>query len=172
MKTLAMALSLFWVTASGWAGDDFKEKMGALEEVEPEADKALVYILRPATMGMGIRIWTFAGQQPLIVTHGKQGGYVYLDPGSYLFWSRAENVNVMELELKAGEVYWIKQKVKMGFGKARTNLVLMSEAEGREALAKCTHVQLTDAGRARASEIAKEKWDVVQKKKSELNEED
>jgi len=39
--------------------------------------------------------------------------------------------------VEAGKTYYLQQKIKMGFMKARNKLVAISETEGKEALGKC-----------------------------------
>jgi hypothetical protein len=135
--------------------------------VRPEAlpDKASVYIVRPAKMGMAIRMWAFADDTVLGLTKGDTYAHAYLEPGEYTFWSRAENVSAVKHTVEAGKTYYFKQKVKMGGLKARVSVEFLSDAEGQEVLDECNSFsKLTDAGKARAAEIAGEKQDVADEK--------
>ena len=87
--------------------------------------------------------------------------------GTHVFWSKAENTSALELEVKAGETYYLKQHVKMGGMKARVKVELISEQEGQEAIAKSKYTQLTAEGQARAAEIAAEKYQVAVEKAAE-----
>ena len=162
-------LCLLFVSTFGLAGDpDYavREKGGPSFENQP--DKASVYIVRPANMGKAIRIWAFADESVIGLTKGNTYAHVYLDPGTYLFWSRAENVSAVELEVAAGQTYFIKHKVKIGGLKARVRTEIISEEEGRDALRKCEkYSTLTEAGKARGAEISAEKYAVAQEKASE-----
>lgn len=138
-------------------------KGGPTPEAQP--DKASVYIVRPANMGKAIRIWAFADETVLGLTKGNTYTHVYLDPGTYVFWSRAENVSAVEYAVVAGETYYFKQKVKMGGFKARVRAEFLSEDEGLEALKKCEkYSTLTEAGKARGGEIVAEKYATAKEK--------
>jgi len=143
-----------------------REKGGPTPEAQP--DKASVYIVRPANLGKAIRIWAFADETPLGVTKGNTFAHVYLDPGTYVFWSRAENVSAIEYSVEAGKTYYFKQKVKMGGLKARVGAEFLSEDDGLEDLEKCEmYYTLTDEGRTRGQEIAAEKYATAKEKAAE-----
>jgi hypothetical protein len=135
--------------------------------VRPEVlpDKASVYVVRPAKMGMAIRMWAFADDTVLGLTKGDTYAHAYLEPGEYTFWSRAENVSAVNQVVEAGKTYYLKQKVKMGGFKARVSVEMLSESEGLEVLEKCASFStLTEAGKVRAAEIAAEKGEIAEEK--------
>lgn len=117
---------------------------------EQRADKALVYILRPATMGFAIKMWAFADQEFLGVTKGKNYTYVYVAPGEHVFWSKAENVNAIKMRVDAGKTYYIQQHVRFGAWKASVELEILEEAEAKQLLDKCKYVTFTDRATAKA----------------------
>jgi hypothetical protein len=162
---LALLVVALLLSVSAFGGENYKVKRGEqIPDAEVEAGKALVYVIRPQFAGKAVRVWTFVDKDPVVVTHGKQGSYVYVDPGKHIIWSKAENVDASEMELEAGEAYYVQQKVKVGFNKARSKVIILSEAEGKELIKKCAWVELSDAGRNRGEEIVSKKWEVVQKK--------
>ena len=129
-----------------------------LGQVAP--DKALVYFLRPTSVGFAIKSWMFRDEQVLGVNRGSSYFFAYVEPGKHVFWSKSENVDALELEVEAGKTYYLQQHVRMGGLKARTKLEVLAEADGVERLAKCSkHGVLTDKGRARGAELAKEYQD-------------
>jgi hypothetical protein len=163
--SLLCALLMAAVLPAADKGGDYavREKGGPKPEAKP--DKASVYIVRPAKLGMAIRIWAFADDTLLGLTKGQTYTHVYLDPGTYVFWARAENVSAIEYTVDAGETYYFKQKVKMGGLKARVKAEFLSEDEGLAALKKCKkYSTLTEAGKARGEEIATEKYSTAQEK--------
>lgn len=98
------------------------------------ADKAMIYILRPTIIGYKIKsklavdgVWTG-------VNRGRTYFYFTLDPGEHYFCSESENQDYLALKVEAGKTYFLQQKVEAGVWKARTNLVVMSETEGRKKL--------------------------------------
>ena len=124
-----------------------------------------MYIVRPAKMGMAIRIWAFADEAVLGMTKGRTFTHAYVDPGTHIFWARAENVSAVEYTVEAGRTYYLKQKVKMGGFKARVRVEFLSDDEGLKALKKCgKHSTLTEAGKARGAEIVVEKYSTAKEK--------
>ncbi len=145
--------------------EDFAVREKAVVRPEVLPDKALIYIVRPTSAGTAIRMWAFAGDTVLGVTKGDTYASAYVEPGEHLFWSRAENVSALTATVEAGRTYYLKQNVRMGGLKARVKLEAIDETEGQEMLAKCGHHStLTEAGKARAAEIAAEKLAVAQEK--------
>jgi len=145
--------------------EDFAVREKAVVRPEIEADKALIYIVRPTSAGTAIRMWVFADDTVLGLTKGDTYASAYVEPGEHLFWSRAENVSALTATVEAGKTYYLKQNVRMGGLKARVKLEILDETEGHEMLAKCGHHStLTEAGRARAAEIAAEKLAVAKEK--------
>ncbi len=120
-------------------------------------DKALVYVVRPTSMGFAIKSFFLCDDEILGINRGSSYFFVQVDPGKHVFWSRSENVDAMELQVEGGHTYYIQQHVKMGGFRARTKLDLLDEATGKEALSDCKkHGTLTDQGRAKGREIARE----------------
>jgi hypothetical protein len=166
--TCAVCVVLMTSAVAIGGGDDYAVREKAVVRPEVLPDKASVYVLRPAKMGMAIRMWAFADDTVLGLTKGDTYAHAYLDPGSYTFWGRAENVSAIDQEVEAGKTYYLKQSVKMGGLKARVKVEFLDDAEGLKALEKCkSFSKLTDAGRARAAEIAAEKQDVADEKADE-----
>lgn len=147
------------------AEEDYAVRVPAGDKPEPVADKALVFVVRPANTGMAIRMWAFADDTVLGLTKGDTYTHAYLDPGMYTFWSRAENVSAVVHTVEAGKTYYLKQAVRIGGLKARVHVEFLSDEEGEYVLGRCDHQStLTEAGRARAAEIAAEKHDVAKDK--------
>jgi hypothetical protein len=115
---------------------DQKAKAMAVPE-----DKALVYVIRPTTYGFAVGMDVFCDNKKVGTTTGQRYLYMLLNPGRHQFMSKAENKSEQILNLKAGMTYYLEQQVKMGFLKARNNLVLLSAAEGREKLEKCNLIK-------------------------------
>ena len=104
---------------------------------EPPADKALIYVVRPTMGGNKVQTKLAADGQFKGINRGNNYFFFTLDPGMHYFCSQAENKSTLSLKVEAGKTYYLQQKIKMGFMKARNKLVAISEAEGKEALGKC-----------------------------------
>ncbi|MBN1822640.1 MAG: DUF2846 domain-containing protein [Prolixibacteraceae bacterium] len=108
-----------------------------MEKIEIPEGKALVYILRPAFLGKLIKIRVFDDNEHIGYTIGKTYIYAFLSPGSHTLISKAENTSKLQLEVEAGKVYYIEQKVSIGFIKARNRLILINENDGITLKEKC-----------------------------------
>lgn len=168
-RVLLSILIVVLAAPAALAGDeDFAVREKGGPKPEPKADQASVYVVRPANVGRAIRIWAFADEQSLGMTKSNTYTHHYLDPGTYIFWAKAENVSAEELTVEAGKTYFLKQKVKVGVLKARVKVEFLSEDEGWKALEECEkHSTLTDAGIARAEEIVSEDYAKAREKAAE-----
>ncbi len=106
----------------------------------PKTDQALVYILRPATT-WPTKIWAFAGERFLGVTTSDTYTFAYISPGEHVFWSKAENVNAIRMNVEAGKIYYIQQHVQPG---------VLDEARAKELFKQCKYVTPTEQGAAQA----------------------
>jgi len=107
------------------------------KNLTPVEGKAIVYILRPSSMGTLIKIKIECNDRRIGSTKGKQYIYTMLDPGRHTFVSKSENRASLDVTLEAGKIYYIRQLVKMGALYARTGLELMDESNGKKALYSC-----------------------------------
>lgn len=108
---------------------------------EPPSGKALVYVIRPTIMGNKVQTKLGVDGQWVGVNRGNNYFFVTLEPGEHYFCSQAENRSALALKVEAGKTYYLQQKIRMGFMKARTKLTVLDEAEGKTGLAKC-HLSL------------------------------
>lgn len=140
MRTLTMStsiLSLFLLLSgptSAFAKGDAKETTYIIKHKTKQMgqalpDKALVYILRPAFVGLAIKMWAFVDDRFIGVTKGKNYTYALVTPGEHVFWSKAENVNAVKLNVEGGKTYYLQQKIQPGGLKARVKFLLIEEAK-------------------------------------------
>jgi len=104
---------------------------------EPPADKALIYVLRPTMSGNKVQTKLGVDGKWMGVNRGDNYFFFTLEPGEHYFCSLAENKSVLALKVEAGKTYYLQQKIRFGWMKARNQLVLLDEAEGKAGLAKC-----------------------------------
>lgn len=93
------------------------------QKLEPAPEgKAVVYFVRPSSLGFAINFSYFDSAQLV----GKFNGPKYIryecEPGTHLFWAKSENRDFLEAEVEAGRIYFIEAVVKMGAVKAAVNL--------------------------------------------------
>lgn len=100
-------------------------------------EKARIYVLRPVSIGGMVPMEVQDGEIVVGET-GPRGALCWeRDPGPADITSHAENVDFLRIETEKGMVYYLLQKVKMGFFVARTKLELLMKDEGPETLQKC-----------------------------------
>lgn len=94
------------------------------QSVEPApADKAVVYFVRPNTMGALIN-FTFYDGDALIARFNGGKYYRYeCAPGTHVFWAKSENRSYVEADLAAGQIYVIEAMPLMGGLKAQVQLI-------------------------------------------------
>lgn len=134
---------------------------------EPEEGHALVYVFRPATVGAAIKTWAFVDDDLMMVSKPKAYSFAQVPAGKHLFWTKSENTSAMELDVEAGETYYLQVKIKMGFNKARAKLLQIDEAEAQKFFDKCSFVEPTEEGLARATEIVANRKHRAEKKVAE-----
>lgn len=98
------------------------------------ADKAMIYVLRPTIIGLKINSKLAADGTWMGVNRGKTYFYFPIEAGEHYFCSEMENQDYLALKVEAGKTYFLQQKVELGIWKARTNLVVMGDAEGKKKL--------------------------------------
>lgn len=105
--------------------------------LEPLPDKAIVYVVRPSRGGSKVQTKFAVDGRWAGVNRGRSYFTLELDPGEHYLCSKAENTSVLALKAEAGKIYYVEQKIKIGFMKARNQLAVLPESEGKEKLAKC-----------------------------------
>lgn len=136
--SLLLTIPLFFLGCAPVVPKATENASREAKQMAPPAGKALVYILRPTKFGSAVRMDINCNGRAIGATGAKQFVYVVLEPGNYVFASRAENTHELPMVIEAGQTYYLRQKVKMGWMQARTELVKMSEKEGRIELQDCT----------------------------------
>ena len=179
MRTLTISIAILSAsfllgasTSSALAQGDKKEKTYIVKYKkkqmgEATADKALVYILRPAFPGKAVKMWAFADEQFIGVTYGRQYTYALVEPGEHVFWSKAENVNALKLTVEAGKTYHLQQKVRMGGFKARVKLVEAEASELAKFFKKCKYVTPTEKAHTKARAYIEEWYGLAQERAAE-----
>lgn len=122
--------------ACGTEKVNYKASTDKKQHPTPEAptDKALIYVLRPTIFGMKINSKLAADGDWKGVNRGKTYFFFTVEPGERYFCSESENQDYLKLNVEAGKTYYLQQKVEFGMWKARTNLVVMNEEEGKKKL--------------------------------------
>ena len=117
--------------------------------------QALLYVMRPTSMGYAIKSFFFVDDTIVGINRGSSYFFVDVAPGKHVFWSKSENTDALEMTVEAGKTYYLQQQVQMGGFRARTKLKALNDEEGRATLAKCSkHGVMGPAGKAKGDEYA------------------
>ena len=99
--------------------------------------KARIYVVRPTGFGGAVSFKVNDGDT-LIGNTGPNGYLCWERPGGHMeVIGKAENTASIPVEVEQGTVYYIQQHVRMGILKARNDLSLLSEADGKSKVSKC-----------------------------------
>ena len=97
---------------------------GFCQNIKPApVGKAVIYIVRPSSMGFAVNFSYFDGTKLI----GKFNGPRYIryecDPGYHLFWVRSENRDYVEADVDTGRIYFLEAIPHMGALKAEAQLI-------------------------------------------------
>jgi len=101
----------------------------------PEADKAIVYVVRPSGLGGLIRFNVFVDDQEAQSEMGytRSSQYIYFNivPGQHKIYSKAENWAEVNVTANAGDIIFIQQEPAMGLIMARNSLFKLEDYQGK-----------------------------------------
>ena len=100
-------------------------------------DKATIYIYRDELFGAAIGMNIMLDGVYLGRTAAQTYFRVEVNAGDHTVQSFAENTTEMSLKTETGKIYFVRQEVKMGFLSARSDIYLVENQEGREAVKEC-----------------------------------
>lgn len=101
----------------------------------PDANNAIVYVVRPSSLGGLVRFNVFVddqeAQSEMGFTRANQYIYFAVKPGKRRIYSKAENWAESEIDVKAGEVIFIQQEPAMGIIMARNSIFKIDDVQGK-----------------------------------------
>ena len=129
----------YFVTSCASTSKAPESKSNEAKTFEAPAGKGTVFVYRPGRM-VGA-----AGQLQVKVNSTDAGGTGPgtffrwdLNPGTYTFASSTgESSAVVQLEVKAGEVYYLRQDARMGVGGGRVTIKEVDDRKGRNEVKDC-----------------------------------
>lgn len=108
------------------------EKDRARKQFVPPAGAAGLYVFRHEHMGNTYRMTVSVNGQPIGQTMQKIYLYKELPPGRHHIESLAEDTASIEVDVQAGQVYYVWQEVKMGASAPRSKLHLVDASKGQK----------------------------------------
>ena len=136
--SLLMALLIFLFTNCASTAKSSSEKDQEAKEFITNSDKGIIYLYRPGR-AVGAAVQTQIKINGLDA--GGTGPSTYfkwdLDPGTYVFSCyTSESSAAVELEVKANELYFLRQDTRIGLSSGRVTLKEVDESTGTEAVKK------------------------------------
>jgi len=102
---------------------------------QPEAGKAIVYVVRPSSTGGLVRFNVFVDDQEAASEMGftRSSEYIYFNllPGEHNIYSKAENWAEEHVSVKAGDIVYMQQDVSMGIIMARNSVARIDQDQGK-----------------------------------------
>ncbi len=111
----------------------------AFQKVDKVPDNiGLVYIYRPSSI-VGSAISPDIKVGETVITTLYNGGYYsyFAKPGEVEFWAKTESTSSVTLDIKAGQTYYIKGTVGIGFFVGRPHLMVVTPDVGEKEIAAC-----------------------------------
>ncbi len=109
-------------------------------------DQALIYIYRPGKfMGGGVAfdIHASAGSDDVEIVTLKSGGYFpyYVSPGELELWGKTESKSSVTLDVRAGDVQYVRGSVGAGIIMGRPKLSVVDAETGAAEIKECKLLQ-------------------------------
>lgn len=101
-------------------------------------DKGLVYLYRSSSfVGGGVSYDIKVGE--IVITTLYNGGYYpyFAAPGEVELWAQTESKSSVTVDVKAGQTYYVKGTVGIGFIVGRPHLALVSTDVGEKEIVEC-----------------------------------
>ncbi len=139
--TLALLAGALFVTGCASVPMASPQSDAAAKTFLTSPSKANVYIYRHESFGAAIKMPLLIDNVAVGDTAAKTYVLKQLDPGQHVILSKTEVDATLVLDAEAGSNYFVWQEVKLGLAAARSQLHLVNEATGKDAVMKCRLVQ-------------------------------
>ena len=102
-------------------------------------DKAVIYIYRsPSFVGGAVSYDVHDGENGVVTSLPNGGYYPYIrSPGEVEIWAKTESKSSVTLDLKAGDVKYVKGTLGVGVLVGRPHLSVVSDEVGQSEIKEC-----------------------------------
>lgn len=109
-----------------------------VKALQPPVGKALIYVVRPTSLGKPFEGTITANDEYIGTTQGTLYVYAVLSPGEYKFKASGQDTeSEIEVQLESDKTYYIYQSVYPALFKGAVRLSIVDNEEGRQALGEC-----------------------------------
>ena len=107
--------------------------------VDIPAGKGLIYIYRPSSFIGGAVSYDVKLGDGTVITTLHNGGYspFFADPGETEIWGKTESKSSLTIDVKAGQTYYVRGTVGVGFFVGRPHLLVVDNKVGVQEIAEC-----------------------------------
>jgi len=119
MKVISKCILILMILVFMGCAGSSSYMQPATTMMQPSADKAVVYFLRPSGIGFAINFQIWDGDRFIGLSQAKSYFGYQCEPGKHLFVGIAENKRGLEADLEAGKTYFAITQVRMGGWRAR-----------------------------------------------------
>jgi Protein of unknown function (DUF2846) len=112
--------------------------------MEPPPGKALVYVYRSEALGSAVKMNVMVNGKLLGQTAAHTYFLVATPPGKVTVTSLAEDTSELELQVSAGQKYFVWEEVKMGAWSARSALSQKGAPEGMNGVQQCKLIKYVE----------------------------
>jgi hypothetical protein len=109
--------------------------------VAPPSGQANIYVYRNETFGAAIKMPLLLDNQSIGDTGPHTYAFKQVAPGRHTIISKTENDAHIDLDVQAGNTYYVWQEVKMGAFAARSALHLVDDQKGVAGVKECKLIQ-------------------------------
>jgi Protein of unknown function (DUF2846) len=109
--------------------------------VAPSSGQANIYVYRNETFGAAIKMPLLLDNQSIGDTGPHTYAFRQVAPGKHTIVSKTEKDVTLDLDVQAGNNYYVWQEVKMGMFAARSALHLVDEQTGEAGVKQCKMIQ-------------------------------
>lgn len=121
-------------------------------ETTAQPDRAAVYIYRPGSFGAAVHPHVTANGVPLAELQPNGYFLYHAAPGELELTAKTEATSSVTLDVKAGETYYVKGSIGIGFFVGHPHLVIVSKDVGEKEIVEC---KLVPGTIPTAEEVAK-----------------
>lgn len=127
MNVLLLIVLLTWL--AGCASPKMNLSVPIATDVKVEQDKALVYFIRPSSLGFKVHAAVYDDEKFIgMVPFNQKLPYV-AEPGEHLFMVVSEAADFIKADLLPGKTYYIKVIPRMGAWRARFSLAPVTKED-------------------------------------------
>ncbi|MHB8481290.1 MAG: DUF2846 domain-containing protein [Nitrospiria bacterium] len=111
-------------------------------QIKPDPNQSIILVYRNLNEGAGIPVVLFLDGKKLGEIPIKTYFRLEVAPGRHVIRSESDDVSILEVFAEKGKIYFIRQKVTMGFTRSNVELDFVNEKRGNIEIRECKLITL------------------------------